>query len=79
MMISCKEASKLTSKKIDRSLSFKEKMMWRLHMMMCKVCALFYTEADLIAKVLEDKLNNTPKLSETSKERMLKSLESEMK
>lgn len=37
-MISCKEASRLASQKLDRNLNFGERFQLRLHLMYCAGC-----------------------------------------
>jgi hypothetical protein len=39
-MISCREASRLMSEKMDRHLGLPERLSLRLHLVMCKGCTL---------------------------------------
>ncbi len=49
-MINCEKASELTSKKIDKKLSFIEKLSLKFHTLMCSTCALFEDEAFVISE-----------------------------
>lgn len=61
-MISCKEATYLTSKKEQGKISIVERMKLSFHAMMCKFCKMFAVQNDVIvhhAKRMEDALSST--------------------
>lgn len=62
-MISCREATKLAIKKGLGRLSFTDSMRLRLHLSMCKFCALFSKQN----KFIDDALSH---LDESSPDRM---------
>lgn len=64
MMINCKGASKLTSKKIDNKLSFVERLKLKFHIMMCGVCKLFETEATTIEHSMMQNKEEVPRLND---------------
>ena len=49
-MINCEKAGELTSKKIDRKLSFMERVSLKFHTLMCSTCALFEDEVIAISE-----------------------------
>lgn len=49
-MISCKEATYLTSKLEEGKLSFSEKVKLKLHFALCSVCKIFSLQNKYIAK-----------------------------
>ncbi len=52
IFVNCKEATLLTCKKQDGKVSFKERMQLLLHLLVCKVCALFYKQSTLLHQQL---------------------------
>jgi len=40
-MLTCKEATRLSSEALDRELSLRERLSLRMHIMMCKGCTNF--------------------------------------
>ncbi|PLX75689.1 MAG: hypothetical protein C0607_07090 [Azoarcus sp.] len=40
-MLTCKEATRLSSEALDRGLSLRERLSLRMHIMMCKGCTNF--------------------------------------
>ncbi|TVO57755.1 zf-HC2 domain-containing protein [Denitromonas halophila] len=40
-MLSCKQVTRLASEKRDRSLSLRERLSFRMHLMMCAACSRF--------------------------------------
>ncbi|MFC1836449.1 zf-HC2 domain-containing protein [Thermodesulfobacteriota bacterium] len=48
MMLSCKEAAKLVSESLDRSLTFRQRLSLRVHLLMCRFCSRFQKQALLI-------------------------------
>lgn len=76
-MISCKEATYLTVKKEEKSLTLSERLKLRIHMLLCKVCALFGQQSHYIstqAKQVEEQCNPNEKLDDTIKQKLEKEL-----
>jgi len=74
-MISCKEASYLTSKKEEGKISLAERLKLAFHLMMCRFCKMFDKQNTFIAhhaKQMEDALadGNEVLLPETVKQRI---------
>lgn len=46
IMITCKEATLLIGKEQEHAISFSEKIKMHLHLLFCKVCALFYKQSN---------------------------------
>ncbi|MCZ4304750.1 zf-HC2 domain-containing protein [Zoogloeaceae bacterium G21618-S1] len=40
-MLSCKQVTRLASEKLDRPLSLRERLSFRMHLMMCAACSRF--------------------------------------
>lgn len=60
LLLSCLKATEFIEKKIHYKLSFKEKVQLRLHTMMCKACADYEKQSELIEKViLNDNISKT--------------------
>ncbi|MBA3507531.1 MAG: zf-HC2 domain-containing protein [Betaproteobacteria bacterium] len=51
--ISCKEASRLISQKIDSPLAFGRALRLRLHLMWCKACQRFEHQAKFLHAVMQ--------------------------
>ncbi|MGB0885433.1 MAG: hypothetical protein ACPGVH_04570 [Chitinophagales bacterium] len=66
-MINCKKASELVSKKIDRRLSFSEKISLKIHNIICGVCTMFETENQVISECLKKNNKNIPLINEKKK------------
>lgn len=58
MMIMCREATKLMSLKLDRSLTRREQLQLRLHTFMCSPCRRCESQFELLHD-LGDKLPDT--------------------
>lgn len=70
-MITCKQASYLTSRKEEGKLSFKEKMKLGMHLGMCRICKLFSSQNQYIAthaRNIEENTTQDIKLSQDEKE-----------
>jgi len=78
LMISCREASRLISEKLDRKLSLNERVMLKMHVTMCSVCKHVQYQLEALRKVISSKAQSQettsssegPPLSESSKEHM---------
>jgi hypothetical protein len=51
-MFNCKEVSQLVSQSMDRELSFTKRMGIRFHLMMCRHCARFVQQLELIRQMI---------------------------
>jgi len=76
-MLTCKEASYLASKKLDKKLTISERIGFFLHTAMCGLCRHYAKEIDALHKLMhkvgktEDTLlPESTKLSEQSRERI---------
>ena len=81
-MLTCKEASYLASKKLDKKLSWRENLNFRLHIMMCNLCRRYAREINKLHEVIQkagesslSKLPDSVKLSKQSQERIRKVLD----
>lgn len=72
-MISCKEATLLTEKKIATKLSVRERLNLRLHLFICKACAQYGIQSAWIDKVLKN-LHTHDQLSAEEKKSMQRQL-----
>lgn len=83
MMRSCKEVSRLASDRMDRELTLRERMAFRLHVLMCRNC-LRYARQLAVLRQASDKLRlarrspDADRLSEEARERIAKRLEQEI-
>ena len=83
-MFSCKEVSQLLSESMDRSLPIYQRMLMRLHLMMCKYCSRLkeHFEALKIASRQEElygnELDESRVLSRDGKERLKKFLKNHL-
>jgi hypothetical protein len=81
-MLTCKEASYLASKQLDKNLSWREILSFKLHIMMCGLCRRYASEIEKIHSILQkagksslSALPESIKLSEESRERISKALD----
>lgn len=58
-MMSCKNATHLTSRQLDHKLSFPERMALRFHLMMCTGCANFKNNMTFLRKACERLVRDT--------------------
>ncbi len=82
MMLSCKQASKLVSQSLDRPLTWSEKAMLRLHLLMCNPCTQFKRQLNMLRTALQRIRNSTEhdstiKLPLDVKNRILHRIESD--
>jgi len=79
-MYSCKEVSQLISDSMDRALPFYQRVLMRLHLVMCKYCSRCIEHFEIIraASVYEElhgsELDESRRLSHDGKERLKKFL-----
>ena len=83
-MLSCKEVSQLISESMDRSLPFYQRVLMRLHLLMCKYCSSCkaHFEAMRAAGGYEElygnELDASRALSNAGKERLKKFLKNHL-
>jgi len=51
-MLSCKDATRLASEKLDRELTLRERMALRAHLLICVGCARFEQQLRFMRKAL---------------------------
>ena len=76
-MLTCKQASFLASKKLDKKLTFKERIGFSLHTAMCGLCRHYANEIEALHKLMQkvgkaedSALLDNEKLSEQSRKRI---------
>jgi len=76
-MLTCKEASYLASKKLDKKLSLRERMGFIFHTAMCSVCRYYARDMKLLHQMMlkagkkgQTLLPDTAKLSQQSRDRI---------
>jgi hypothetical protein len=52
MMLSCKEATRLVSEKLDRELPFRQRLGLRLHVLMCRGCSWYARQVTMLDRVV---------------------------
>ena len=81
-MFNCKDVSQKVSESLDRKLPLYERMMIRIHMMMCRYCARFQQQLFLVRQIarytepLENVTEDSVKLSEDARTRLKQTLKS---
>ena len=53
MILSCREATRLTSQGLDRPLNFGERVRLRVHLAICAGCTNFSRQAELLRRAVE--------------------------
>ncbi|MCK5829139.1 MAG: hypothetical protein KAH20_02435 [Methylococcales bacterium] len=76
-MLTCKEVSYLASKKLDRKLSFRELIGFKMHTAMCRLCRHYARDIKVLHKLMlkvgekgQTLLPESAKLSEQSRDRI---------
>ncbi len=65
-MLTCKEVTRLASEKLDRPLSLRERIEFRMHLMMCVACSRFDTQMQFMRKAMSRYAHgDTPKGDES--------------
>lgn len=49
-MLSCAEVSRLASERADRPLTWRERLAFRFHLMMCRNCARYARQLELLGR-----------------------------
>lgn len=76
-MFNCKRVSEKISASLDLRLPFRQRMMIRLHVFMCKHCAYFRRQLLQMSKAIrhdDASLKDEPRLSKQARERISRSL-----
>jgi len=76
-MLTCKQASFLASKKLDKKLTIKERFDFSLHTVMCGLCRHYANEIEALHKLMQkvgkaeySMLSKGEQLSEQSRDRI---------
>ena len=83
-MFSCKDVSQLLSESMDRSLPFYQRVLMRLHLLMCKYCSRckehfeFLRAAGRLEELFGNELDESRALSNDGKERLKKFLKNHL-
>lgn len=81
-MLNCKEVSFKVSESLDRKLPLLQRLMIRIHMMMCRYCARFQRQLLLIremaryAQPMKEPINGSATLSTDARARLKQTLKS---
>lgn len=83
ILLTCKDATLLTCKEQENAISFREKIQLKFHLLVCKFCALFYKQSNLVHQHLtkmndESYESNTLQLDETKKTALQLQLDAEL-
>jgi hypothetical protein len=77
MMISCKDATLMSSMSVDSKLSFSDLLKFKLHLSMCKFCANFDSQVKLLIDAIQ-KIDSDVNLTSEEKEALKKMLNDNM-
>ena len=83
-MFSCKDVSQLLSESMDRSLPFYQRMLIRLHLLMCKYCSTLKEHFEALRtasrheELYGNELDESRALSHDGKERLKKFLKNHL-
>jgi len=83
-MFSCKDVSQLLSESMDRSLPFYQRMLMRLHLLMCKYCSRLKEHFESLRtasrheELYGNELDESRALSHGGKERLKKFLKNHL-
>lgn len=78
LMLSCRKATELMEKRLDKKLSATETFQLKLHTSMCKACSDYQSHQQIIDAAMKDECDQLPQESEECEElkmRILKDLE----
>lgn len=53
-MVSCKEVSRLVSEGLDRPLPFRERLVLRLHLALCRLCSRYQRQLCFLQEALRE-------------------------
>ena len=83
-MYNCKEVSEMVSESMDRALPFYQRVLMRLHLLMCKYCARYREQLETIRAASRyeqlhgKELDDSQALSNDGKERLKKFLKNHL-
>ena len=80
-MLDCKQTSQLISQSLDRSLTLRERLSLKLHLLICKYCKQFSQHMQTIRVALKQMIssiesNDSIEMPSEAKSRILQSIES---
>ncbi len=80
-MLDCKQASQLISQSLDRSLTLRERLSLKLHLLICEFCKRFSQHMQTIRVALKQmtssiESNDSIEMPSAAKNRILQSIES---
>ncbi len=80
-MLSCKEATRLVSEKLDRELPFWRRMGLRLHVLMCLACSRYTRQVTALDRAVAEHYQGDPPTlgSETLPEDSLKRIKASLR
>lgn len=52
LMVTCREASRLTSESLDRRLSVRERLVLHLHLLLCGACTRYHKQVYAMRRVI---------------------------
>ncbi len=61
LIVSCKEASRLVSQSLDRQLAWRERLVLRMHLAVCKYCRLFSQQLQTLKLTAQSLVRQTEK------------------
>ncbi len=83
-MLSCKEVGELLSLRLDRKLTFKERIGLKLHLLICKTCNCYQKQLQFVTRsarrlMASDKAQQgIPPLSEAAEKRINSSIQQQI-
>jgi hypothetical protein len=75
LLYTCKKATQLVEKQKDKKLSILEKVRLKLHLWICKACAIYAKQSQIIEKLLKKRNETQPSEKTLSEEAKIKILE----
>ncbi len=82
-MLSCKQASQLISQSLDRSLTLRERITLKLHLIICKYCKRFSQQVQTLRNAMRTMIdsienNNTIVMPSATKKRIALSIKKQV-
>ena len=82
-MLTCKHASQLVSRSLDRRLTTRERFMLRLHLFTCKACSRFLIQLTLFNKMMhrmkkQVEEDTSVKLNPEAKQRIAEQIDNQL-
>ncbi len=59
-MLSCKEATRLVSEKLDRDMPFWQRLGLRLHVLMCRGCSRYTRQVTTLDRLVDEHYRSDP-------------------